>query len=188
MTEKISYQIIRSARKTIAIQITPEGTVLVRCPKRMAAGDVRRFVESKADWIKRHLARAEQRQVMPKFSPEEIKALAERAREIIPERVAFFGEKMGVSYGAVTIRSQHTRWGSCSGKGNLNFNCLLVLTPPEVMDYVIVHELCHRWEMNHSVRFWAEVEKVLPDYRERKQWLKENGGTLIGRKPGKGKP
>ena len=101
----------------------------------------------------------------------------------LPERTAYFAEKMRVSYGNITIRDQHTRWGSCSGKGNLNFNCLLVLTPPEVMDYVIVHELCHRREMNHSQRFWAEVENVLPDYRERKKWLKDNGGTLIGRLP-----
>lgn len=178
-----SYQVIRSARKTIAIQITPEGDVVVRCPKRMAAGEVRRFVESKADWIGKHLERIAERADLPKFSREEIEALAKRALEVIPERTAYFAEKMGVSYGNITIRDQHTRWGSCSGKGNLNFNCLLVLAPPEVMDYVIVHELCHRREMNHSQRFWAEVESILPDYRERKKWLKDNGGALIGRLP-----
>ena len=81
----------------------------------------------------------------------------------------------------ITIRNQKTRWGSCSSKGNLNFNCLLMLTPPEVIDYVVVHELCHRKEMNHSGAFWAEVEKVLPDYKEQVKWLKENGGQIIGR-------
>ncbi|HAN50208.1 MAG TPA: metal-dependent hydrolase, partial [Lachnospiraceae bacterium] len=89
-------------------------------------------------------------------------------------------KSMGVDYGRITIRHQKTRWGSCSGKGNLNFNCLLMLTPPEVQEYVIVHELCHRKEMNHSYRFWAEVEDVLPDYRVQEQWLKTNGGALIG--------
>lgn len=180
---KFSYQVIRADRKTISIRITPEGEVVVRCPKRMAAGDVRRFVESKAEWIEKNLTKIAEKPAEPKLSREEVQALADRALEIIPERTAFFAEKMGVSYGNITIRNQHTRWGSCSGKGNLNFNCLLVLTPPEVMDYVIVHELCHRREMNHSGRFWAEVEKILPDYREQRKWLKDNGGALIGQLP-----
>jgi predicted metal-dependent hydrolase len=188
VAEKIPYQIIRSARKTVAIQITPEGRVLVRCPRRMAIRDVERFVQSKAAWIQKHLARTSEAQSLPKFSLEEIQALAETARKVIPERVAYFGEKMGISYGSVTIRCQHTRWGSCSSKGNLNFNCLLMLAPPEVIDYVIVHELCHRLEMNHSQQFWGEVEKVMPDYRERKCWLKDNGGALMGRLPGREKP
>ena len=74
--------------------------------------------------------------------------------------------------------------GSCSGAGNLNFNCLLMLAPPEVRDYGVVHELCHRKEMNHSARFWKEVENILPDYRQRRAWLKENGGRLIARMTG----
>jgi predicted metal-dependent hydrolase len=86
-----------------------------------------------------------------------------------------------VSYGRITIRNQKTRWGSCSGKGNLNFNCLLMLAPPEVLDYVVVHELCHRREMNHSPRFWALVEQVLPDWRQRRQWLKTHGDALMRR-------
>ena len=88
---------------------------------------------------------------------------------------------MGVDYGRITIRAQHTRWGSCSAQGNLNFNCLLMLTPDDVKAYVVVHELCHRKEMNHSARFWAEVERVLPGYRESRRWLRENGGALICR-------
>lgn len=175
------YRIIRSARKTIAIQITPAGEVLVRCPNRMRGADVRSFVESKADWIERHLARLPPR--LPPFSAEEIAALAARAKTVIPERAAYFAPQVGVTYGRITIRSQHSRWGSCSGKGNLNFNCLLMLAPPEVLDYVVVHELCHRKELNHSARFWAAVEKILPDYRVRRQWLKDNGGALIGRLP-----
>ena len=77
--------------------------------------------------------------------------------------------------GTITIREQKTRWGSCSAKGNLNFNWKLVLMPPEILDYVVVHELAHRLQMNHSAAFWAEVGKILPDYRERRQWLKVNG-------------
>lgn len=90
---------------------------------------------------------------------------------------------MGISFGRITIRSQHTRWGSCSADGNLSFNCLLMFAPESVQDYVVVHELCHRKHMNHSPAFWAEVEKVLPDYRLQKAWLKEQGTSLLARLP-----
>ena len=91
------------------------------------------------------------------------------------QKTAFWAARMKVSYGRITIRDQKTRWGSCSSRGNLNFNWRLLLMPERVMDYVIVHELAHRREMNHSAAFWQIVETYLPDYRERRQWLKENG-------------
>lgn len=177
----MSYRIVRSARKTIAIQITPAGEVIVRCPARMRAGDIERFVESKRGWIESHLEKIGPK--LPPFTEEEIAAMAKQVKRIIPERVAYFAPLVGVSYGRISIRSQRTRWGSCSSKGNLNFNCLLALAPPEVLDYVVVHELCHRREMNHSSRFWTEVERILPGYRQSLQWLKENGTALIGRLP-----
>ena len=86
---------------------------------------------------------------------------------------------MQVTYGRITIRDQKSRWGSCSGKGNLNFNWRLILAPEEVLDYVVVHELAHRLEMNHSVRFWGHVERVLPDYKDRRLWLRKNGDGLM---------
>lgn len=178
----IPYSVIRSARKTISLQITPAGEIVVRCPKRMRADDVRAFVESKQHWIKAHLPKTGP---LPPFTAEELRALARQASGVIPERATYFAPLVGVSYGRITIRSQRTRWGSCSAKGNLNFNCLLMLTPPEVVDYVVVHELCHRKELNHSARFWAEVERVLPNYEVHKKWLKDNGAALIGRLPAK---
>ena len=177
----MEYTIIRSRRKTIAIQITPGGEILVRCPSRMRVRDIQSFVESKQAWIETHLCRLPPAQ--PPLTDAELRALAAQAKEDLPERVAFFAPKIGVTWGRITIRSQKSRWGSCSSKGNLNFNCLLMLAPPEIRDYVVVHELCHRKELNHSPRFWAEVEKILPDYRLHKKWLKDNGSALIGRLP-----
>ena len=176
----LSYQIIRSARKTIVIQIMPDGSIVVRCPKRMRSDAIKRFVESKSDWIEKHLTNRVPRNE-EKLTYLELKELRERTRILVTERARHFAPLVGVNYNQIAIRSQRTRWGSCSSKGNLNFNCLLALVPPEVLDYVVVHELCHRKELNHSDRFWTEVEKVLPDYKIRKKWLKDNGTNLIAR-------
>ena len=176
----VPYQIIKSDRKTIAIQIKPDGQVVVRCPKRMRIEEARRFAESKADWIEKHLAKRPLQDVA-KYTPKEIEQLREQARKLVTERVRYYAPIIGVTYGQIAIRTQHTRWGSCSSKGNLNFNCLLALVSPEVLDYVVVHELCHRKELNHSERFWRQVESILPDYKSHRKWLKENGTRLISR-------
>ena len=107
--------------------------------------------------------------------------LSARALERIRERLSYYIPRVGKRPGRITIREQKTRWGSCSAKGNLNFNCLLMLCPEDVLDYVIVHELCHRKELNHSARFWAAVERVLPDYIQPLKWLKNEGQTIISR-------
>ena len=179
----MEYRILRSSRKTIAIQITPEGEVLVRCPNRMPKWQIQQFVDSKKTWIEAHLQKITTRPAAPKLTQQELKALAKQAAEDLSKRVARFAPLVGVSWGRITIRCQRTRWGSCSGKGNLNFNCLLMLSPEEVRDYVVVHELCHRKQMNHSPRFWAEVAAILPDYPSRKKWLKDNGHALMARLP-----
>ena len=185
MNGEIDYYLIRSDRTTCQIQVKADGSVLVRAPRRMRVQDIDRFVLEKADWIERAQKRvADARERAGSCEPltdGDIKELADKALRRIPPRVAYFAEIMGVEYGRITIRNQKTRWGSCSGKSNLNFNCLLMLAPDEVVDYVIVHELCHLKEMNHSPAFWNEVERVLPDYRERRLWLKRHGGELIGR-------
>lgn len=179
--------VIRSNRKTAAIQVRRDLSVVMRVPLRMPQSEIDRILKDSTAWIEKHIAMAKQKaeaqksQIADKLSDEEVRELADRAVQLIPERVAFFAEKLGVSYGRITIRNQKTRWGSCSSKGNLNFNCMLMLAPPKVLDYVVVHELCHRKEMNHSKAFWAEVEKVLPDYRIYVQWLKDEGERLIMR-------
>lgn len=180
-------KVIRSSRRSIALEIRPDLQVWVRAPYRASNREIRQFVSEKSDWLAKHLAMARKRKAEQERSPrepaltmEEIRKLADEATRVIPERVRYYAPIVGVDYGRITIRNQRTRWGSCSGKGNLNFNCLLMKAPPEVMDYVVVHELCHRKEMNHSSRFWAEVERVLPEYRKARGWLKENGGKIIG--------
>ena len=168
----IPYRVIRSSRRTISVQITLSGEVLVRCPKRMSNGDIRRFVESKSGWIEKHLEKQTAAARLPAFSDGQLQALACQARQTVPERAAYFAPLVGVTYGRITIRSQHTLWGSCSSKGNLSFNCLLMLTPPEVLDYVVVHELCHLLERGHGPRFHALMDTFMPDWKERRAKLR----------------
>ena len=180
-------QIIRSKRKTMAIQIR-DGALIVRAPLRTGTIQIQQFLEKNRSWIDRHLekARAAQRNAVQEglLSEGDMKRLAEEALQVIPQRVAYYADRMGVTYGRITIRNQRTRWGSCSAKGNLNFNCLLMLAPPEVLDAVVVHELAHRKEMNHSDRFYAVIREVYPDYPKWNRWLKENGSVLLGRMRG----
>ena len=177
------YTLLRSKRKTLALQITREGEIVVRSPLKLPEEEIRRFVAEKSPWIQKHLEQISVRhsQALPPLSQEERVRLGNLALQESPRRVEYFAPLVGVDYGRITIRAQHTRWGSCSSKGNLNFNFLLVLCPPEVLDYVVVHELCHRLEMNHSARFWKGVERVLPDYCSRRGWLREQGGLLLDR-------
>ncbi len=180
-----TVQVIRSRRKTVGIEIRSGTLVLVRAPMRTPVSELRRIVDEKRAWIEKSLAEAARRDKaageVPRLAPEELDALANQALIWFPPRVRVWAEKISVRYGRITIRNQQTRWGSCSSKGNLNFNCLLMLCPEDVRDYIIVHELCHRLEMNHSPRFWAEVEKQLPDYRQQQKWLKENGQVILAR-------
>ena len=111
----------------------------------------------------------------------EIRRLTDEARSYIPRRVAYYADLLGVHPNRITIRCQKTRWGSCSAKGNLNFNCLLMLTPPEVIDSVVVHEVCHLLEMNHSKRFYEYVYRVYPEYKKHHGWLKKHGSELMAR-------
>ena len=171
----------RSSRKSLALEIMPDGNVLVRAPRRLPSSVIASFIKEKEDWIEAHRKKALPKGGAKPLSMEEVRALADRALAVIPPRTAYFASVMGVTYGRITIRNQKTRWGSCSARGNLNFNCLLMLVPEDIRDYVIVHELCHRKEMNHSPRFWREVEKVLPDYRDREKWLRDNGPALMAR-------
>lgn len=178
--------IIRSERKTVAIQI--KGTnIIVRAPRKSRDAEIMAFLRSKRSWIEKHYAAVAERQETLKcvtpYTAEEIHALAQKAVAVIPQRVKHYAELLGVDYGRITIRNQRTRWGSCSSNGNLNFNCLLMLMPEEIIDSVVVHELCHRKHMNHSTQFYAEIEQVFPEYQRCHDWLNKNGGIYLSRLP-----
>lgn len=179
---KLPCQIIRSDRKTISIQIKPDGQVLVRCPRKMPLKDIESFTQSKAGWIEKQLAKVKQQDTIP-LEPDAVELLRAQTRKLVEARVKHFAPVIGVTYGRIAVRIQRTRWGSCSSKGNLNFNCLLALVPAEVLDYIVVHELCHLKELNHSARFWEEVARVLPDFKSCEKWLRENGAKLIAKIP-----
>ena len=182
-------EIIHSRRRTLSVEISRDLRVIVRAPLRLPQREIARFLSERAGWIEEHLARARRRLAAaadrPKLTDAEQQELRRRAKETIPARVEFFAGRLGVSYGRISYRFQRTRWGSCSARGDLSFNCLLLLCPPEVLDYVVVHELCHRRHMDHSARFWAEVALTLPDYQARRAWLREHGPALMARLPDK---
>ncbi len=185
MSAPQGYKVLRSRRKTVSLEITPAGEVLIRAPLRATEASLRAFAESRRDWIAKHLALWRERQAaaLPRLAPEEEARLRAEAKLLFPRRAARFAPLLGVEYGRISVRGQHSRWGSCSAKGNLNFNYLLLLAPPEVLDYVVVHELCHRKEMNHSKRFWALVGSQIPDWRAKRAWLREHGQELMARLP-----
>ena len=179
----MEYVVIRSRRKTLSMQVKGNGQVEIRAPLRTSDAEIRRFLETHRHWLETHLQKARALQQakagVRKLTKAEIADLKKQAKQYLPERAAYWAPLIGVRPGRIAVRCQKTRWGSCSTKGNLNFNCLLMLTPPGVIDSIVVHELCHLKHMNHSKRFYAEIEKVLPEYRQHQKWLKENGELLL---------
>ena len=182
----LEIELFRSDRRTISIEIKVSG-IIVRAPRHMTSDEISKFLNRKKDWIQKHHERMQEYQETLKqlepYTAEELHQLAEKALVVIPKKVKHYAPLVGVDYSRITIRSQHTRWGSCSNKGNLNFNCLLMLLPDNVIDSIIVHELCHRKHMDHSARFYAELERVFPEYKHCDQWLKENGRLYLSRLP-----
>ena len=173
----LDYTVKRSARRTVSIRIK-DGKVLVYAPYGTTAKVIHEIVLRHQKWIDKHNAVG--KATVPPLSEAEMQKLIEEAKRVIPARVAHFAPIVGVSYGRVTIRCQKTRWGSCSSRGELTFNWRLIMAPPEMIDYVVVHELCHLNHMDHSPAYWKSVGNILPDYKVRREWLKENGICLAG--------
>ena len=179
----MQIKVIRSKRKTMALEVGLND-VIVRAPLNTSDAEIYSFVNQHKDWLEKKISKREERLsagVQRHLTDEDIRLLANEAMEYIPKRAEHFATIIGVDYNGITIRNQKTRWGSCSQKGNLNFNCLLMLMPKNVIDSVVVHELCHRKHMNHSKAFYAEVVRVFPEYYECEKWLKENGPAILAR-------
>ena len=180
----MTVAILRSRRKTFALEMGADG-IVARVPLRAGRAQIDAFLGKHRRWIETHERKLQEQQEAARtqgyLSADEIRTLTVQARKVIPERVRYYAPLVGVTYGRVTVRSQRSRWGSCSAKGSLNFNCLLMLAPLQVLDSVVVHELCHRKVMDHSKRFYAEVLRVFPEYPRWNRWLKENGPVLMER-------
>jgi predicted metal-dependent hydrolase len=216
-------KLVRTRRRTIALIVQQDGSLTVRAPLRMAEAEIRKFVETHADWIAKNQAklRAAPPPQKKKYQADEkflylgksyplalvppqrpalkfdgvsfrlgksaaakgeqafVRWYKARALEVLTERVKTLAAKYNFSYQKIRISSARTRWGSCSSKGTLSFTYRLVLAPPEVVDYVVVHELVHTQVHNHSKTFWRRVAELMPDYKVRLNWLKKNGRLLM---------
>ena len=182
---QLTYIIQKSRRRSMSIHVADDKKIIVKVPLETPTFVAENFIKEKKDWIMKQMAKVEKQTAladsMGPLTEEDIKQIKKKAKKVIPERVEYYAKLAGISYNRIFIRLQKSRWGSCSVDGNLNFNCLLMLCPDEVVDSVVVHELCHRKHLNHSREFWEEVERFCPDYRACKKWLKENGAALIAR-------
>lgn len=183
---ELTYRIVRSERKTLSVSIQPDCTITVRAPRSVSDSQIRRFLIEKQHWlITKYLEAKQKQEAIPcsDLTDTQRAALTRRyidaAKEYFPKRVAYFHQFTGGTYSRITIRDQKTRWGSCSSKGTLSFNWRLMLAPPAILDYVVVHELCHLRHMDHSPAFWQAVGEVFPDYASARKWLRKHGQELV---------
>ena len=170
-----THHTVRSHRRTLALQITREGELVIRAPHRVSDDAITRFIRKNSIWIEKHVRRAETRPKPEPLSPVEEKRLRTLALDAFIERSVLYAAKMGVAFKKIRLNSAKTRWGSCGPQGNLSFNWRLIQAPTEVLDYVVVHELAHLIERNHSRRFWAKVAQFCPEYKTARKWLREKG-------------
>lgn len=168
------YKVKRSKRKTLSLRVSPEAEIFVYAPLWASDADVEAFVSRHEAWLIKAVARVTERNKKhPEPTKEELMLLKKEARRIIPPLVKHYAAILGVTPTSIRINAARTRHGSCNAKGGLNFSCRILRFPMEAVEYVVVHELAHIREMNHSKAFYAVVEGVLPDYKRRRALLKE---------------
>lgn len=166
-------EIVRSRRRTMTLSVTKDLRVVVKAPLFLPQAQIDAFVAKHEEWVARHLLlQAEANAKARNFSAEETQALKRRAAQLLEQRVPYYAARMGVAPAGVKVTQAAARWGSCSAKDRLCFSCRVALLPPEAADYVVVHELAHIRQKNHGPLFYAEVAKILPDYRRRIALLK----------------
>lgn len=172
-----SCSIKRSKRtRSVRLVVYPDGRVAVTAPWFVGLRTINNFVASKSEWIKEKLAHFKKhpQPLVPKHTKKNIAQYKKKARQLVEARIKHFNAVYNFKFQRIAIRNQKTRWGSCSKKGNLNFNYKIVLLPLELADYIVVHELCHLGEFNHSRSFWALVEKTIPNFRELRGQLRKH--------------
>ena len=168
----MEYSVIYSKRKTVGIKVTNDLQVVVHAPRGLSRNIIDDIVNKHTKWIEKRIKLIKEQPIKSPLSQEEINNLKRKTAEIVTPLVEDYAKQMGVAYSKISITSAKKVFGSCTSKRHLNFSFRLSLYPTEAIEYVVVHELCHLKEMNHSARFWAEVERVLPDYKKRRSMLK----------------
>ena len=169
----MEYILIKSKRKTILLSVNDELKAVVRAPYSVSVKEIERFVNSNEKWLERAIEKKEKQLERINLSDEEINELINKAKAYIPERVEYYSNIMKLKPAGIRITKAKKRFGSCSAKNSLCFSCFLMNYPYEAIDYVIVHELAHIKEHNHSKRFYSVIERYLPDYKEREKLLKK---------------
>lgn len=169
---RFNYKIIRSKRKTTAIEITKSCEIIVRAPLFQSQKTIENFINEKSDWIEKSLEKQALKEDKFSIDEQEAERLKALAKKLIPKKVEYFSSLTGLVPTAVKITSAKTRFGSCSGKNSICFSLYLMQYPDEAIDYVVLHEIIHIKHHNHSKRFWNELEKYMPDYKKRRQLLK----------------
>ena len=168
----MEYKVVYSVRKTISI-LVEDCSVTVRAPINTDLARIEKLLEKHRSWIDKCLRKQEEKkELLRELTPEEVKQLKKSAKAYLTEKTEHFASLMGLKYGRIAITSAKKRFGSCSTAGNISYSYRLMLYPEEAREYVVVHELAHLVEMNHSKKFYDIIEKVLPDYKYRKRLLK----------------
>ena len=169
----MDYKVVYSGRKTIALSVK-DGALVVKAPYGTKKTRIEKLISSHENWINKHIQKQKEKNAKyGNLSEERIAELRKIAKQILPAKVSYYAKIMGLKYGRITITSAKTRFGSCSSKGNIAFSYRLMMYPDAAIDYVVVHELAHLKEMNHSPAFYKVVASVLPDYKERIKLLKK---------------
>ena len=164
---KFTYEIIRSSRKTLAVQVDSKCNITVRAPYNVTQKEIDFFLNDKKNWLEKTIIKQREKQSYRKeYSNEEIEALRKKAKSVLPEKVKRYSEIMGVTPTAVRINSAKTRYGSCSGKNSINLSLYLMDKDERFIDYVVVHELAHIKHHNHSKDFYSFIERFMPDYKQ----------------------
>ena len=171
---QIHYVRMRTARRYI-MRVRPDGAMRVTIPRGGSRAEAQRFAERHRDWALRQRSKV----LAAKRPPEVDHALKTQAHRELPPRLLALASQLGLTVNGISIRDQRSRWGSCSPKGHIALNYRLMLMPPEVREYILIHELMHLKQADHSRKFWRHVEAAFPGFRDAERWLRRHGSSLI---------